>query len=131
MIVVDASIVLEVLLRTDAAKEIERRIFYRKETLHAPHLIDLEVAQVIRRYMSAGNMTSGRGLEAILDFLDFPVTRYSHEIFLPRIWELRGIMTAYDAAYVTLSEALSAPLFTMDSRLASSSGHRARIVLIP
>lgn len=130
VIVVDSSIVLEVLLRTDSAPEIEHRIFSRKETLHAPHLIDLEVAQVIRRYTAAGNMTSGRGLEAILDFLDFPITRYSHEIFLTRIWQLRGSMTSYDAAYVTLSEALSAPLLTKDARLATSSGHRARIVLV-
>lgn len=130
MIVVDASVILEALLAGADASAVEDRIFSRKETLHAPHLIDLEVLQVLRRYVASKDMTARRGLEAVTDFLDLPITRYPHEMFVPRIWELRHNITAYDAAYVALAEALPARLLTRDGRLASSSGHKATIELI-
>jgi predicted nucleic acid-binding protein len=130
VIVIDASTVLEVLLRTENAGRIEDRIFTPVETLHAPHLVDLEVAQVLRRYCASGIMNPERGWEAVGDFRDLPIIRYPHDAFLPRIWELRHNLTAYDAAYVALSEALSAPLLTRDARLASTSGHYATIELI-
>ncbi len=129
MIVVDASAVIEILLRTEAASLIEHHIFSPGETLHAPHLLDLEVAQVLRRYCASGEMDPGRGQEAVADLADFPITRYPHDLFLPRIWSLRHNMTAYDAVYVALSEILSAPLLTRDARLASSPGHTAIIEL--
>jgi predicted nucleic acid-binding protein len=75
-------------------------------------------------------MDSERGSQAIDDFLNFPISRYPHDIFLPRVWELRHNMTAYDAVYVSLSEILSAPLVTCDTLLASASGHSARIELM-
>lgn len=130
MIVADASVVLEVLLRTRVAPQIEERIFSPGETLHAPHILDLEVAQVLRRYCVSGAMKTERGLEALVDLADLPMTRYPHDIFLPRIWELRHNMTAYDAVYVVLAETLSASLLTRDTRLASASGHEAAIVLL-
>lgn len=130
MIVADASVVLEVLLRTRVAPQIEERIFSPGETLHAPHILDLEVAQVLRRYCVSGAMKTERGLEALVDLADLPITRYPHDIFLPRIWELRHNMTAYDAVYVALAETLSASLLTRDTRLASASGHEAAIVLL-
>ena len=130
MIVADASVVLEVLLRTRVAPQIEERIFSPGETLHAPHILDLEVAQVLRRYCVSGTMKPERGLEALVDLADLPITRYPHDIFLPRIWELRHNMTAYDAVYVALAETLSASLLTRDTRLASASGHEAAIVLL-
>jgi predicted nucleic acid-binding protein len=129
VIVVDASAVLEVLLRTPAASSVEERLFAPGETLHAPHLIDLEVAQVLRRYAAAGEIAPERGRIALADFVDFPINRYPHTILLPRIWELRDGLTAYDAAYVTLAEALDAPLLTRDRKLAGAAGHRARIEL--
>ncbi|MFQ6077904.1 MAG: type II toxin-antitoxin system VapC family toxin [Thermodesulfobacteriota bacterium] len=89
-----------------------------------------EVAQVLRRYSVSGAMEPERGLEALIDLADLPITRYPHDIFLPRIWELRHNMTAYDAVYVTLAETLSASLLTRDTRLASASGHEATIVLL-
>ena len=92
-----ASVVLEVLLRTRAAPQIEERIFSPGETRHTPHILDLEVAQVLRRYCVSGVMKTERGLEALVDLADLPITRYPHDIFLPRIWELRHNMTAYDA----------------------------------
>ena len=130
MIVLDASAVLEVLLRSRVGLEIEKRIFSPRESLFAPHLLDLEVAQVIRRYCSFGEIDSERGKEAIEDLKDFPINRYQHDIFLNRVWELRHNMTAYDAVYVALAETLSAPLLTRDAHLASAPGHEALIELV-
>jgi predicted nucleic acid-binding protein len=130
VIVVDSSVILEVLLRTKSAQTIEKKIFSRGQTLHAPHLIDLEIAQVIRRYASAGEITSERGTQAIEDFTDLRITRYPHDILLPRIWDLRTNMTAYDAAYVVLAEILDSPLLTRDSKLSRSSVTTAKVQLI-
>ena len=130
MIVLDASVVLEALLRTRVGLEIENRILSPHETLYAPHLLDLEVTQVLRRYWTSGEMTPERGQQALEDLVDLPINRYPHDLFLSRIWELRDNMTAYDAAYVSLAEALTAPLLTRDGRLASAPGHTAIIELI-
>ena len=130
MIVLDSSAIIEVLLQTKSAPRIEKRIFTTGETLHAPHLIDLEIAQVLRRYCTHGELDSERGREALSDLTDFPITRYRHDIFLPRIWELRQNMTAYDAAYIALAEALPAPLITLDERLVSAPGHSAITELV-
>ena len=130
MIVLDASAALELLLRTPAAARVEERLFEPGQTLHAPHLIDLEVAQVLRRYAIAGQMTAERGRLALTDLADVPINRYPHGLLLPRVWELRNNLTAYDAAYVALAEALDAPLLTRDQKLAVAPGHRARIELI-
>lgn len=130
MIVVDASALLEALLRTSAAKDVEDRLFAPRQTLHAPHLLDVEVAQVIRRYVASGEIDSERGRMALTDLADFPLRRYPHDVLLPRIWDLRNNLTAYDAAYVALAEALDTPLLTRDKRLATAAGHRAQIELI-
>lgn len=130
MIVVDASAAIEVLLRTSAAPALEERLFAPGEALHAPHLIDLEVAQVLRRYAVGGQIAVERGRIALADFADFPVLRYPHSILLPRIWELRSNLTAYDAAYVALAEALDAPLLTRDRKLAAAAGVGARIEVV-
>ena len=127
MIVVDASAVLEVLLNTGKGNAVAERLFADGETLHVPHVLDLEVAQVLRRYAVGGHLDADRGGQALEDLLSFPLNRYPHDIFLPRIWELRQNVTAYDAAYITLAEALDAPLITTDLRLASSIGHDVKI----
>lgn len=98
--------------------------------LHAPHLLDVEAAQVIRRYAANGEIDSARGRLALADLADFPLRRYPHNFLLPRIWDLRNNLTAYDAAYVALAEALDAPLLTRDRRLAAAAGHRAQIELV-
>jgi predicted nucleic acid-binding protein len=130
VIVVDASAVVEALLRTSAADAVERRLFDARETLHAPHLLDVEVAQVVRRYAAIGDIDPERGRAALADLADLPVYRYPHDLLLPRIWELRHNLTAYDAAYVALAEALDVPLITRDRRLANAAGHHARVELI-
>lgn len=126
MIVVDASALLEVLLQTDAAAAIETRLF-SGETLHAPHLLDLEVAQVLRRYERVGELSAPRAREALEDLRAFRIERYPHHLFLDRVWSLRANVTAYDACYLALAEALDAPLITRDRRLARAAGHGARI----
>ena len=129
MIVVDASAVLDALLRTPAAKAIEKWLFDPEQTLHAPHLLDVEVAQVIRRYAAKGELDHDRGRAALADLADLPLYRYPHDFLLPRVWDLRNNLTAYDAVYVALAEALDAPLLTRDRRLATAAGHHARIEL--
>ena len=130
MIVVDASAIIDVLLRTPVALAVEDRLFASGETLLAPQLIDLEVAQVLRRYAATGEIAAERAGVALADFMDFPMARYPHSDLLPRIWELRANLTAYDAAYVALAEAFETPLLTRDRKLASVPGHRAQIELV-
>ena len=130
MIVVDASAALELLPRTPDAAAVERRLFSPGQTLHAPHLIDVEVAQVLRRYAASGQIPTGRCREALADMVDLPVVRYPLDFLLPRIWELRENLTAYDAVSIALAEALGASLITRDERLAGAPGHRARVELV-
>ena len=130
MIVVDASALVEALLRTPAAAAVEERLFGTGQSLHAPHLIDIEVAQVLRRYAASGRVEPGRCRDALDDLFDFPLDRYPHDLLLPRVWELRHNLTAYDSVYVALAEALDATLLTRDRRLAAAAGHRARIDLV-
>ncbi len=122
MIVVDASAILELLLQTHTADAIANRCFVPGQSLHAPHLLDVEVAQVLRRYARAGELEANRGLEALEDLARLPLERYSHELLLPRMWELRHNVSAYDAAYLALAEALCAPLLTRDSALGAVPG---------
>jgi predicted nucleic acid-binding protein len=130
VIVVDASALLEALLRMPAADAVTERLFAPRETLHAPHLIDVEVAQAIRRFAAAGDIDGERGRAALSDLADLRLSRYPHGLLLPRIWDLRHNLSAYDAAYVALAEALDAPLVTRDRRLSGAAGHRARIELV-
>lgn len=130
MIVVDASVILEVLLVTPDAPSMEARIFAPGETLHAPHLLDIEVAHVLRRYARSGEFSPERGAEALTDLADFPLNRYPHTFLLPRIWALRDNITAYDAAYLALAEALAAPLLTRDRALAGAPGHGASVDVV-
>jgi predicted nucleic acid-binding protein len=100
VIVVDASAMLEALLRTLASAAAERRLFASGETVHAPHLLDVEVAQVLRRYAAAGQVGRERCRMALDDLAAFPLRRYPHDVLLERVWELRDSLTAYDAVYV-------------------------------
>jgi predicted nucleic acid-binding protein len=117
VIVLDASAVLELLLGTDKGDRLAERIAPPQETLHAPHLIDLEVAQVLRRYVGRRQLDEARAAQALDDLRDLDLNRYPHDVLLGRIWELRHNASAYDAAYLALAEALGAPLLTSDARL--------------
>lgn len=127
MMVVDASAVVEVLFQTERGLTIEERLFAPGETLHVPHLIDIEVAHVVRRAWLQGLVAEGRAEEALEDLAAWALIRYPHDLFLPRIWSLRHNVTAYDAAYIALAETLEVTLLTCDARLAASSAHNATI----
>jgi predicted nucleic acid-binding protein len=129
LIVLDASAAVDWLLQTPAGLRIEKRIFSHGESLHAPHLLELEVAQVLRRLAREGTVSVRRVDEAIQDLLDLRIARYPHFVLVSRIWQLRHNFSAYDAVYVALAEELNATLVTRDRRLASASGHRAVIEL--
>ena len=130
MIVLDASAAVDWLLQTPAGQRIESRIYAGTESLHAPHLIDLEVTQVLRRLVQQELVTSSRATEALSDLLDLRISRYPHFVLLPQIWRYRHHLSAYDGAYVVLAEQLGATLLTRDQRLASSPGHSAKIELL-
>jgi predicted nucleic acid-binding protein len=130
VIVLDASAAVEWLLQTELGVRIGRRILLPRQTLHAPHLLDVEVTQVLRRYAASGVVTASRAEEALQDLLDLRLRRYPHVLLLGRAWELRDNLTAYDAMYVALAEMLDATLVTCDARIASASGHRARVQVI-
>jgi predicted nucleic acid-binding protein len=127
VIVLDASAAVDWLLQTPAGQRIEKRIYSRNESLHTPHLLDLEITQVLRRLVREGAVPAHRADEAIRDLLDLRITRYPHFVLLPRIWQLRRNFSAYDAAYIVLAEKLGAALVTRDGRLASAPGHAAAI----
>lgn len=116
------------LLQTPVATHINTFILSPDETLHAPHLIDLEVAHVLRRYVHSAVITAQRGAQALADLGDFPLRRYPHFMLLGRVWQLRHSLTAYDAAYLALADALRATLLTRDRALARAGG-RARVEL--
>ncbi len=130
MIVLDASAAVDWLLQTTAGTRIENRIYSQRETLHAPHLLDLEVTQVLRRLVLQKVISVRRADEAVRDLLDLRVNRYAHHVLLTRVWQLRHNLSSYDAAYIVLAENLAAPLITRDIRLASVSGHTATVELL-
>lgn len=130
MIVLDASAAIEWLLQSPAGIKIEKRLFSPSESLHAPHLLDVEVAQVLRRYVREKIISAPRGQEALEDIADIPLSRYPHDFLIPRVWELRATLTAYDAVYVALAELLDAPLLTCDGKIASASGHSANVEVV-
>jgi predicted nucleic acid-binding protein len=130
VIVLDASAAVDWLVQTAAAQRIESRIFSRNQSLHAPEILDLEVAQVLRRLVREGVLAASRADAAIRDMLDLRITRYPHYLLLPRIWQLRHNLSAYDAAYIVLAEKLGATLLTRDAKLASAPGHAATVKVV-
>jgi predicted nucleic acid-binding protein len=130
LIVLDASAVLEVLLRTDRAEAVMERALVPDERVHVPQLLDVEVAHVLRRLVLHRQISAERGSKALEDLASLVVERHGHEPLVRRIWDLRDSLTAYDAVYVALAEALQAPLITCDGKLAGARGHAAEIELI-
>ena len=110
-------------------EDIRRRIAETDETLHVPHLFDIEVLHVLRRHSLGGNLSEARGRLVLERLSNTKLVRYPHTSFVGRIWELRNNLSAYDATYVALAEALDAPLITRDARLARAPGIRATVEL--
>jgi predicted nucleic acid-binding protein len=131
VIVLDASAVVEWLLQSEKAGAIDARAFSPKVSQrYAPHLLDVEVAQALRRLAAAKIISAGRASQALEDLQDLPLMRYPHDWLLHRIWDLRLNLTAYDAAYVALAEALEVPLLTCDKRIKGARGHAAQVEVI-
>ncbi|HLB04659.1 MAG TPA: type II toxin-antitoxin system VapC family toxin [Gaiellaceae bacterium] len=130
MIVADSSALLDALLARPPDSDLLARLS-TEGGVHVPHLVDLEVAQVLGRLVRAGRLSLDRASDALRDYVDLTLVRYPHEPFLDRIWELRPNLTAYDAAFVALSEALDAPLVTTDARLAGVPGIAASVEVYP
>ena len=128
MIVIDASVAVEMLLPTPLGRRIRDRVL--REERHAPHLIDLEFASAVRRLLRVGGLDARVARHAIGDMQDLAIHRHAHSSLLPRIWELRDAVSAYDAAYVALAEGLGAPLWTCDAKLSRAHGHSALIILL-
>jgi len=127
MLVADASLVVDYLLDDGprgvwSAAQIESVPY-----LHAPHLLDLEVAAAAREGVERGFVLDERASTAVRDLADLRVKRYPVTGLLERIWDLRDVQTPYDAAYVALAEALGLPLATTDRRLARTRGHGVEI----
>jgi predicted nucleic acid-binding protein len=129
MIVVDASVLFEVVADTPAAEPIRQRL--AADTDHAaPHLIDVEVLGVIRRERLRGTLDPTAAGQAVADLRDWPGERYGHRSLLDRAWELHETIRGWDALYVALAEALDSPLVTTDGRLASAPGPTCAIEVI-
>jgi predicted nucleic acid-binding protein len=129
VIVVDAS-VLAVALGDDGIDGRSARDRLAGETLVAPELVDLEVVSVWRRHVAAKLMPARRAAGALADLADLPLRRSSHQPLLDRIWDLRHVVTPYDAAYIALAEALDVLLVTADARLSRASGVNCEIEII-
>ena len=120
MIVLDSSAVVEWLLGLPRADAVGARIL-AADSLHAPALMDIEVAQVMRRYTAAKEIAADTGERALNVLRDLDLNRYTHESLLTTIWKLRHNLTAYDAAFVALAGVLDAPLITLDRRIAGAT----------
>lgn len=129
MIVLDTSALLELLLGTRDRARVASRVA-SAAVLNAPHLIDVEVLHVLRRYERGGVIPSARAEVALRALGALDLDRHPHEPLLRRAFELRKNLTAYDAIYVALAEALDAPLVTRDERLVRAPGVRAEIEVV-
>lgn len=128
MIVVDTSAVIDAVLGWPPKPDLLSRLADDGD-LHAPHLIDVEILHALRRLAQTGVVHAARVDEARVDIDDIALTRYPLGSLAERVWELRHHLTAYDAVFVALAEALEAPLITCDRWLARAGGHEAEVEL--
>ena len=130
MTVLDASALVELLLGTEAGRRVAARIADPTLALHVPHLADVEVTQALRRYVREGALDGDSAAAALEDLRALDLERHSHEPLLDRVWALRDNLTAYDAVYVALAEALECALLTCDGRLARAPVLSRRVELV-
>lgn len=119
-VVLDASAIVELVLGSRPGAVVRRRLADPRISLHGPELVDLEVLNVVRRYLLAGSLEPARAAAAVRNLVDLDLERHRHGPLLGRIWSWRSNLTSYDASYVTLAEVLGAPLLTADRRLANA-----------
>jgi len=125
VIVLDASVVVELLLGTSRALAVIDVLEDDTQTVHAPHLLDVEVLSVLRRLVLRGVISAQVARHALDDYQALGIERHDHDLLLDRAWAMRDNVTAADAMYVALAEALPARLLTFDARLSSAPGLRA------
>ena len=130
MIVVDASALVELLLWTKTGREIAELVADPRRSLHVPHLVDLEIAQALRRMVRSRSLDARAAAEALETLALLDLERHGHEPLLGRVWALRDNLTAYDAVYVALAEALECRVLTCDARLAQAPGLSRRVQLV-
>ncbi|MDP9093552.1 MAG: type II toxin-antitoxin system VapC family toxin [Actinomycetota bacterium] len=126
MIVVDASAALSALLNDGQARHA-----LAADQLHAPHLVDSEVASGLRRAVAAHQIQAPAGWAALDAWRRLGVTRYAVHPLLERVWELRANLSAYDAGYIALAESLNCALLTADAKLSHAPGIRCAITVVP
>lgn len=126
MIVVDASAAVRALLHDG-----EARRYLSTESLVAPHLVDAEVTQALRRLAARGSVSDTDADRAVRQWSRLGLTRLAVNGLTSRIWSLRHNLSAYDASYVALAEALDCPLLTADARLANAPGPSCPITVVP
>lgn len=130
MIVVDASVLANAIGDDEEAGRQARELLGVHRELAAPDLVDVETTAVLRRRWLAGTLGDQRFEHAIEDLTDIPLARFPTLGLMPRAFELRANVTAFDACYVALAEALDWPLCTVDRRLAHARGPRCTMQLI-
>lgn len=129
-LVLDASVAIELFARDrDPDPELRRRVLTGAAA--APEMMDLEVCNVVRKMVLRGEARRGDATEMIRDIRDAPVLRVGHRHLVDRVWELRDDVTAYDASYIALAEAVGVPLLTCDTRISRAGGHRAQVEVYP
>lgn len=128
MIVVDASALVDALSPQQRDLRLDRRL-RSADSLHAPHLVDVEVANGLRRLTARRIVSDDRARDALLDLDALQIVRYPHGALLDRAWELRHSLSIHDAVYIALAELLGAPLVTCDARLARAQDVHAEIEL--
>jgi predicted nucleic acid-binding protein len=127
MIVLDASVVVELLTNGGLADTLKCELAARDDSVIVPHLLDVEVMSAIRRLVAGQTIDSHRSEQLLKGLATLPAERYPHTPLLGRIWELRHSFTPYDAAYIALAEATHSVLYTSDAKLCK--GHRAQVAL--
>jgi predicted nucleic acid-binding protein len=131
LIVLDASAAIDYLVDGGERGKWARESIRHERSLAAPHVIDVEVVSGLRQLLVRTEVTRRQAEIALSAFAGLYIARYPVTALLDRIWRLRSVLSPYDAAYVTLGEALGWPLLTTDSRLARAHGHQAAVVAFP